>query len=166
MSSVTGSCLSAYCEHMGGTCFGVFTLVGLRWWGRAALRSGGSGGLTSLDHSLRAAWTAPSFPDAIVLEHRGFFSARGAPCPVDGWTLCWGWAGRHAGVSFLFAALPGGKAGGKLCRQARAAPCGRALPEAGRQRVAELHRAASDIKPLRFLALADLRSQALLSSLG
>lgn len=56
-----------------------------------------------------------------------------------------------------------GECRGELCGQA---PCGRALPEAGRQGVAELHGAASDIKPLRFLCLADLRSQALLSSLG
>lgn len=71
MSGVAWSCLSAYWEHMGGTCFGVLILVGLRWWGRAALRSGESGALTSPGHSLRAALAAPSLPDTVVLERRG-----------------------------------------------------------------------------------------------
>lgn len=163
--------LSAYHEHMGGICFGVLTLVGLKWWGRAALRSLGSGALTSPGYSLRAACAAPSLPDAIVLELRGL-CCQGSTCytcPLDGWTLCWGWAGRHGEVPFILAGLADGSwenVGGELCRQACAAPCGRALPEAGRQRVAELHRTASDIKPLRFLCLADLQSQALLSSPG
>lgn len=86
---MAGSCLGVYREQMYGTLFSVLTLVGLRWWGRAALRSGGSGALISLGHSLRAAWAAPSLPDTIVSEHKGSSArgARAAPCPVDGWTL-------------------------------------------------------------------------------
>lgn len=102
MSSVARSCLSAYWEHMGGTCFDVLTLVGVRWWGRAALSSGGSGALTKLGNSLSAALAAPSLPDTVVLERRGLY-CQGSTCC----TLSCVWAdtvlglGRQAGGGVL-----------------------------------------------------------------
>lgn len=76
-----------------------------------------------------------------------------------------GGAGRCPSFSLLFLDGSWENAGGSRVSRLHA-PCGRALPEVGRQRVAELHGAASDINPLHFLCLADLQSQAPLFSLG
>lgn len=158
------SCLSAFPEHVGGTYFSVLTLVSLRWWGRAALRSGGSGALIEQPRS-QSQNSLGSFQPSIVLECRGFCCWGSTCCTLTcGWTDTVLGLGRQAQERVLHTPQSSWEnAAGEPCQQA---PCGRALPEVSRQRVAELHGAASDIKPLRFLCLADLQSQALLSCLG
>lgn len=108
--------------------------------------------LASPGQSLGTASAAPGLPGAAGPERGGLCCLLGKHMlhlvlRSDRWMLCWGWAGRRGEPMLASGSLVFGEGLGEgrpgLVVQARTAPCHRALPEVGRQRVAELRGAAS-----------------------